>query len=372
MLNRFIKVYDWYIIKKYLGTFFFTIAIFVVVIIVFDVSEKLDNFLKPNVTLGEIIFEYYAGCIPFYIDMLSPLINFLAVIFFTAKMANQTEIVPFLSSGASFNRFLRPYFICASLIFVVSFFADLYLIPFTNKLKITFENRYIVIDDPTKSDVHIQLDKQKDRQTFVYMASFDSNTHTGYMFVMEKFKGDELKEKWVANRIVYDSVRSTPQKHLWSLQDYSVRYVNGLKEKMIWQAAKKDTTLEMVPADFVLHDNIYSAMPLRELNNNIKKEEIRGTGVVNNMLFEKYKRYVYPLASFVLTLIGVALASRKVRGGVGLPLGIGFFLCFAYIVVEQFALVFSIKGGLPPIIAVFIPNTVFGLLGYYLLRKAPK
>lgn len=363
MLNKFIKVYDWYIIRKYLGTFVFTIAIFVVVIIVFDVSEKLDNFLKNNVTLHDIVFEYYAGCIPFYIDMLSPLINFLAVIFFTAKMANQTEIVPFLSSGASFNRFLRPYFICASLIFTVSFFADIFLIPYTNKLKTTFENKYIVIDDPTKSDVHIQLDKQ----TFVYMQTFDANIHTGYQFVLEKFNGDELKEKLTANRIVYDSL-----KNKWTIHDYAIRYVNGLKENMIWQGTTKDMALDMHPADFVLHDNIYTAMSTSELNNNIKKETIRGTGVVNNMLFEKYKRFVYPLASYVLTLIGVALSSRKVRGGVGLSLGIGFFLCFAYIIVEQFAFVFSVKGGLPPIIAVFIPNAVFGILGYYLLRKAPK
>jgi len=363
MFNSLVKTYDRYIIRKYLGTFVFTIAIFVVVIVVFDISEKLDNFLKNNVTLHDIIFQYYAGCIPFYIDMLSPLINFLAVIFFTAKMANQTEIVPFLCGGASFNRFLRPYFICATLIFTVSFFADIFLIPYTNKLKTTFENKYVVIEDPTKSDVHIQLDKH----TFVYMQTFDPNIHTGYQFVLEKFNGDELKEKLTANRITYDSL-----KNRWTFHDYAVRYVNGLREKMIWQAAQKDTVLDMRPADFVLHDNIYTAMSTAELNNNIKKETIRGTGVVNNMLFEKYKRFVYPLASYVLTLIGVALSSRKVRGGVGLSLGIGFFLCFAYIVVEQFAFVFSVKGGLPPVIAVFIPNLTFGILGYYLLQKAPK
>lgn len=361
-LDRYIKIFDWYIIKKYLGTFVFTIAIFIVVIVVFDVSEKLDNFLKNNVTLKEIIFEYYAGCIPFYIDMLSPLINFLAVIFFTAKMANQTEIVPVLSSGASFNRFLRPYFLCASLIFIISFFADIFLIPFTNKLKIKFENAYVILDDPTKVDVHMQLDKN----TFVYMQSFDNNTKTGYQFSLEKFEGDVMKQKLTANKIAYDSL-----KHVWSIQDFSVRYVNGLHEKME-SGAKKNMDLDMKPADFVLHNNIYSAMSMSELNSNIKKETIRGTGVLYDMLLEKYKRFVHPLASFVLTLIGVSLSSRKVRGGVGLPLGIGFFLCFAYIVVDQFANVFSLKGGLPPIIAVFIPNTIFGLLGYYLLRKAPK
>ncbi|EHQ25175.1 LptF/LptG family permease [Mucilaginibacter paludis] len=362
MLGKYIKIFDWYIIKKYLGTFVFTIAIFIVVIVVFDVSEKLDNFLKNNVSLKEIIFEYYAGSIPFYIDMLSPLINFLAVIFFTAKMANQTEIVPVLSSGASFNRFLRPYFICASLIFIVSLLADIYLIPFTNKLKITFENAYVVLEDPTKSDVHIKLDEH----TFVYMQSFDNASKTGYQFTLEKFDGDVLKQKLTANKIVYDSL-----KRVWSIQQFDTRYVNGLREKMV-HGEKKDTVLDMVPADFVLHNNIYSAMSRKELDNNIKKEEYRGTGVINDMLIEKYKRFVHPMASFVLTLIGVSLSSRKVRGGVGLPLGIGFFLCFAYIVVDQFAVVFSLKGGLPPIIAVFIPNTLFGLLGYYLLRKAPK
>jgi lipopolysaccharide export system permease protein len=361
-LDRYIKVFDWYIIKKYLGTFVFTIAIFIVVIVVFDVSEKLDNFLKNNVSLHEIIFEYYAGSIPFYIDMLSPLMNFLAVIFFTAKMANQTEIVPVLSGGASFNRFLRPYFLCASLIFIISLVADLYLIPYTNKLKIKFENSYVVMDDPTKSDVHIQLDKH----TFVYMQTFDNSSKTGYQFTMEKFDGDILKEKLTANKIVFDSL-----KHVWSIQQYDTRYVNGMREKMI-HGDKKDTVLEMRPDDFVLHNNIYSAMSGKELSYNIAKENMRGTGVMNDLLIERYKRFVHPMASFVLTLIGVSLSSRKVRGGVGLPLGIGFFLCFAYIVVDQFAIVFSLKGGLPPIIAVFIPNTLFGLLGYYLLRKAPK
>ncbi|MBW4890739.1 LptF/LptG family permease [Mucilaginibacter sp. HMF5004] len=368
MLNRYIKVIDWYIIKKYLGTFVFTIAIFIVVIVVFDVSEKLDNFLKGHASFNEIVFEYYAGAVPFYIDMLFPLINFLSVIFFTAKMANQTEIVPILSGGASFNRFLRPYFICSALIFTIALFGELFLIPYTNKLRTTFENKYIVLDDPTKSDVHIQLDKA----TYVYMQTFDSNTGTGYQFVLEKFNGNEMKEKWVANRIVYDSVKSVKQqKRIWSIRDYSIRYVNGLREKMI-PGTLKDTVLDMLPADFVLHSNIYTAMSMSELNTNIQKEKIRSTGVLNDMLLVKYERFTHPFASFILTLIGVSLSSRKVRGGVGLPLGIGFFLCFAYIVVDRFADVFASKGGLPPILSVFITNIVFGLLGYYLLRKAPK
>ena len=364
-LYRYLKVIDRYIIKKYLGTFVFTLGIFVVVTVVFDISEHLDNFLKTHSTIQEIAFKYYAGFIPFYINLLSPLINFLAVIYFTAKMANQTEIVPILSGRASFNRFLRPYFICATLIFIVSFFANIYLIPFTNRLKVSYENTHSFnADDPTKSEVHIQLDKN----TYVYVQSYDNTVHTGYQFVLEKFDGDQLKEKLVANTITYDSL-----KKVWSIKSYNIKYVNGLKETWVDGSNKHiDTVLDMRPTDFVAYDNEYSAMSTSELSRDINKEKIRGTGALKEMLYEKYQRFVYPLSSFVLTLIGVSISSRKVRGGIGLPLGVGIFLCFAYIIVGRFALVFAVKGSLPPMIAVCMPNGLFGLVGLYLLSKAPK
>jgi len=364
-INRYLKVIDRYIIKKYLGTFVFTLGIFIVITVVFDISEHLDNFLKNHSTIEEIAFKYYAGFIPFYMNLLSPLINFLAVIFFTAKMANQTEIVPILSGKSSFNRFLRPYFICATLIFIVSFFANVYLIPYTNRLKITFENSHQFNgDDPTKSEVHIQLDKH----TFVYVQSYDNTVHTGYQFVMEKFDGDKLREKLVANTISYDSV-----KRVWSIRSYTIKYIDGLKEKWVDGSNKsKDTVLDMRPTDFIVYDNQYSAMSTKDLSRDIEKEKIRSTGVLKEMLYEKYRRFIYPLSSYVLTLIGVSISSRRVRGGIGLPLGIGIFLCFTYIVIDKFALVFAVKGSMPPIIAVFLPNGIFGLVGYYLLLKAPK
>ncbi|HEY4326253.1 MAG TPA: LptF/LptG family permease [Mucilaginibacter sp.] len=365
ILKRYLKVIDRYIIKKYLGTFVFTLGIFVVVTVVFDISEHLDNFLKNHSSIEEIAFKYYAGFIPFYINLLSPLINFLAVIFFTAKMANQTEIVPILTGKVSFNRFLRPYFVCATLIFIVSFFANIYLIPFTNKLKITFENSHSFnADDPTRSEVHIQLDKH----TFVYVQSYDNTIHTGYQFVMEKFDGDKLREKLVSSTISYDSL-----KRIWTINNYTVKYINGLKEKWVnSNGKKKDTVLDMKPADFIVYDNVYSAMSTKDLTKNIEREEIRGTGALKAMQYEKYRRFIYPLSSYVLTLIGVSISSRKVRGGIGLPLGIGIFLCFAYIVVDKFALVFAVKGNWPPMLAVCMPNGLFGLVGYYLLSKAPK
>lgn len=363
MIKDRIKIIDWYIIKKYLGTFVFTLGIFTVVIVIFDISEKLDNFLEYRAPIGKIVFQYYAGLVPFYLNMLSPLINFIAVIFFTAKMADQTEIVPILSGGASFKRFLRPYFIASGIIFTVSLIFNLFIIPETNQLKIDFENTYIdPVSNTSKMHTHMRLDKK----TYVYIESFDNKSKTGYRFNMDKFEGKTLKEKLVADRISWDSL-----KRRWSIQNYSIRSINGLKEKMV-TGLKKDTILDMSPADFELYDNIYQAMNMRELNERIRKEDIRGTGVMDNLLLEKYKRFVYPLSAFVLTLMGVSLSSRKVRGGVGLSLGIGIFLSFAYILFMQFSTMFALKGGLSPIIAVCIPNLIFGALGLYLMKKAPK
>jgi lipopolysaccharide export system permease protein len=363
-LDRYLKIIDWYIIKKYLGTFVFTLVIFMVISVVFDIAEHLDNFLTHHATVYDIAFKYYAGFIPYYINLLSPLINFLAVIFFTAKMANQTEIVPILSGKASFNRFLRPYFVSATLIFIVSLFANVYLIPYTNDLKVKFENTHGFNGDQSKNEVHLQLDN---KGTYVYVQSYDPASHTGYQFVLEKFDGDKLREKIVASTVTYDTVKRS-----WSLRNYSIRYVNGLREKLNINVPLKDTILDLKPLDFEMHDNIYSAMSMSVLNRNIDKEATRGAGNLKDMRYEKYRRFIYPLASFVLTLIGVSISSRRVRGGIGLPLGIGLFLCFAYIVVDKFALVFAIKSGLPPLIAAALPNFLFGILGCFLLYKAPK
>ncbi len=360
-----IKIIDRYIIGKYLGTFVYTLAIFVIIIVVFDLSEKLDDFLKSGLSFWGVLTKYYAGSIPFYINMLSPLINFIAVIFFTAKMADQTEIVPILSGGVSFNRFLFPYFISASIIFSANLASNLYILPYTNTLKNTFENTYVKRNDPsTKSNIHMKLDDK----TYIYIQSFDNKTNYGYRFSLDNFNGDVLVKKIVADNIKWDST-----KRKWQLSNYSIRKIDGLKESMIYGNGKlKDTILDMRPDDFSAYDNVVQNLSTPELAEKIRKERTRGTGIMNDLMFEQYKRYIQPLSAFVLTLIGVALSSRKVRGGVGVSLGIGIFLSFAYIVFNQFTQMFSTKGGLPPFIAVLAPTIVFGLLGLYLLKRAPK
>jgi len=360
-----IKIIDRYIIGKYLGTFIYTLAIFVIIIIVFDLSEKLDDFLKSGLGLWGVITKYYAGSIPFYINMLSPLINFIAVIFFTAKMADQTEIVPILSGGVSFNRFLWPYFISASIIFSANLFSNLYILPYTNTLKNSFENTYVKRNNPsTKSNIHMKLDDK----TYIYIQSFDNKTNYGYRFSLDNFNGDVLTKKIVADNIKWDST-----KRQWQLSNYSIRKIDGLKETMIYGSGKlKDTILDVRPDDFSAYDNVVQNLSTKELADKIRKEKVRGTGIMNDLMFEQYKRYIHPLSAFVLTLIGVALSSRKVRGGVGVSLGIGIFISFAYIVFNQFTQMFSTKGGLPPFIAVLLPTIAFGLLGFYLLKRAPK
>jgi lipopolysaccharide export system permease protein len=338
-------------------------AIFTVVAVIFDVSERLDDFLKYKAPLSKIIFEYYAGFIPFYLNFLSPLINFIAVIFFTAKMANQTEIVPILSGGMSFNRFLRPYFISATIIFLITLAFNIYIIPRTNKLKVGFENVYVKpLNNNTKLSSHMQIDKN----SYVYVESFDNDQKIGYNFILEIFNKKELKEILIADRITWDSVNVK-----WQIHNYSIRTIDSLKETMT-KGNLKDTTLDMSPKDFEIYDNLYTAMSNTELNTRIEKEETRGTGLMSNLKLEKYKRYVYPFSAFVLTLMGVALSSRKARGGIGLSLGIGIGLSFTYILFIQFATMFSLKGGLSPLLATLIPNIIFSIIAVYLLIKAPK
>lgn len=359
-----LKIIDAYIIGKYLGTFLYTLVLFVVIIVIFDLSEKLDNFLESNLSAWDVITKYYAGSIPYYVNMLSPLINFIAVIFFTAKMADQTEIVPILSGGVSFNRFLRPYFISAFIIFSFNLISNLYILPNTNRIYTKFMNEVVKKNDPfIKPNIHMKIDSN----TYIFIESFDNKTNIGYKFSLDKFKGDVLLKKISAETIVWDSLKRN-----WKLNNYTTRDVNGLKEKMSPIITTKDTILDMTPIDFSAYDNVYESMSGKELSEKIKKEETRGSGIMSDLLFEQYKRWFQPLSAFVLTLIGVALSSRKVRGGVGLPLGIGIFLSFLYIIINQFARMFSTKGGLPPLAASLIATVFFGILGLYLLRKAPK
>ncbi|HLQ99473.1 MAG TPA: LptF/LptG family permease [Sphingobacterium sp.] len=358
------NIIDRYIFKKYMTTFVFTLLIFTIIMVIFDVSERIDDFTAHDAPLSKIVTEYYAGFIPFYLNLLSPLINFIAVIFFTSKMADQTEIVPILSGGMSFYRMLRPYMLGAFLVFVFSFVSNVFIVPVTNKLKVGFENVYVKPDRVSKTAISTHM--QVDSNSYVYIDHFETGSAIGYNFRLEKFEGDTMTEKLWADRILWDSVANK-----WNIENYSIRKIEGLKENMIY-GKSMDTILDMRPKDFEAYDNMFTVMTTKELNERIEKEKIRGTGMMTDLLLEKYQRFINPFAVFILTLMGVALSSKKVRGGIGLSLGIGIALSFVYIVLIHFATMFSSKGGLSPVVAVILPTLIFLTLSVILILKAPK
>lgn len=359
-----VSLLDRYIIKRFLGTFFFTLAIFMSIAVVFDVSEKMDDFLKWQAPVEKIIINYYVNFVLFYASFLSPFLIFVSVILFTAKMSNNTEIVAMLSGGISYNRFLYPYFIGALFLAVITFVFNGYIIPPATKIKYDFEMTYEEKKNRgVARDIHMQLDED----TFAYVESFNTDNSIGYKFSLERFRGQDLRYKLMADRILWDTTRNK-----WLIEDYSIRYIDSLREKMI-RGEKIDTTLAFSPKDFdIKDDELTTTLTMDQLEDNIRKEKMRGTGNLEVFQYEYHRRFASPFTVFILVLIGVSLSSRKTRGGVGASLGLGIGLSFLYVLFMQFASVFSIQGNMPPVIAAWLPNVIFGTIAYYLYKIAPK
>jgi lipopolysaccharide export system permease protein len=357
------KKLDIYIIKKFLGTFFYAISLIVVIIIIFDISEKVDDFIEKKAPLYDIIFTYYMNFIPYFVNQFSALFCFIAVIFFTSKMASNTEIVAILSSGVSFKRMLVPYFISALFLALFSFFLTNFVIPPANARRLAFEDTYFR-NAKTNRDRNIHM--QINQGTYVYVESFNSETNTGYQFALEKINNAGLYYKMTSDLIRYDSTSGK-----WRIQNYFIRTMAGLNEN-ISKGRSLDTVLNMKPADFSKDIDNIETMNYSQLRAFIEKEKLKGSDNVAFSEVEKHKRIAFPFATLVLTLIGVSLSSRKARGGIGFHLGAGLTISFAFILFMQISTTFGTYGNLPPYLAVWIPNIIFGLLGLFLLRMAPK
>ncbi len=359
-----LKIIDWYIIKKFLGTFFFSILLIIVVSVIFDTSEKLDDFIEKNAPLKAIIFDYYFNFIPYFVILYSHLFTFISVLFFTSKMAYRTEIVAILSSGVSYKRLLWPYFVSAAFIAVFSYILMNFVVPNANKVRLEFEERYIHGNPVSFNNRNIH--KQIKPGVIIYMESYSNLSNTGYKFSIEKFENNIMVSKLMGEYINWDSI-----KNKWIVRDYYIRNIDGMKEK-ITKGNSIDTSLNIFPADFRRRTNVVESMDLKELNAFIKEQKLQGSENIESYLIEKYKRVSLPFSTFILTLIAVCISSRKVRGGTGLHVGIGLGFCFSYIVFMQFSSQFSISGNLSPLLAVWIPNIVYAIIGYYLYRLAPK
>jgi len=358
-----LRTIDIYIIKKFLGTFFFSIVLLIFIIIVFDISEHIDDFLKHDAPLKAIVFNYYLNFIPGFVNLFSYLFVFISVIFFTSRMASDTEIVAILSSGISFRRMLLPYFVAASLLALMSFFLGNFLIPYTNRGKLAFEKQYIK-DAKLFNDMNIH--RQISPGVFIYMENFNTQSKQGWKFSLERFRERELVYKIFADQAIWDSIHSR-----WKLRHYFSRTI-GPMEESIRKGEELDTMLALKPADFMEDIEEVSIMNFFTLREHIAMKRLRGDPDLIKYEVKEYERIAYPFATLILTLIGVAVSSRKVRGGIGFNLGLGLALTFIYILFMQIFTVLATFGNFPPLIAVWIPNIIFGLIALFLARLAPK
>jgi len=359
-----LKKLDLYILKKFLGTFFFSITLILSISVVFDLTEKIDDFLEKEAPLRAIVFDYYKNFIPYFGNLFTPLFVFISVIFFTSKMAYNTEIIAILSSGVSFRRMMYPYFLGALIISLLSFYLSGYVIPPANKVRLHFENKYVKNRRETgMKNMHMQIEPG----VFVYMGNYYSYNDRGEYFDLEKFDGKKLKLKLSSRSIKYDTLTGK-----WTLRSYTRRELIDDEHQKITVGTKMDTVIDIKPSDFKEERNYYEMMTNDQLDDYIAEQRRRGVGNIEEFLIEKYRRVASPFAAFILTLIGVSLASRKVRGGMGLHIGIGITLSFTYIMFMTLSTTFAVNGNMNPLLAVWLPNIVFAGIGIYLYMRAPK
>ncbi len=362
---RLIKRLDRYILQKFLGTFVYSVAIISVIIIIFDISEKLEAFIRHHAPFKSILKDYYLNFVPYLVNLFSPLFTFISVVFFTSRMAARSEIIAILGCGTSFWRLLYPYMIGASLIAAMSLYLNHFLIPDANKTRLRFENTYV---NDRSRNVMVNIHKQISPGVNVYMEHFDNFQNIGFKFSMENIKGQTLTYKLMSETITYDSAKKS-----WKIFNYFIRKWMPDGTQRLYSGMNKDTVINLSPKDFEERIEDVKAMNYGELNAYIAKKRMEGSNNIAQFEVEKDQRTSFPFATFILTIIGVSLSSRKVRGGTGLHLGVGLMLAFSFILFMQVSTTFATSGGfISPLVSVWIPNVIFGFIAYFMLRWAPK
>jgi len=362
---RYIKRLDWYIIKKFIGTYIFSIFLIISISIVFDVNENLAKFTQYHAPLEAIVFDYYMNFVPYFANLFSPLFVFIAVIFFTSKLAGNSEIISMLAAGVSFKRLMRPYMISCILISTLSFFLSAYIIPHGTIIRQNFETTYKNKKKNTSAE-NVQL--QVDKGVIAYIQHYDNSCKRGYGFCLDKFENKKLISHMTALEIQYDTISDS--KYHWTARNWKIRKLKGLKEH-ITSGSQIDTLIMMEPTDLVYSKGQQETFTSPELREYISKQTDRGSGNVVQYQVEYHKRIASSFASFILTTIGVSLSSRKRKGGMGLYLGIGLALSFAYIMLQTVSATFAIQADTPPMLAAWIPNILFAFIAYFCYRKAP-
>lgn len=359
-----ITIIDLYITKKFLGTFFFSISLILLIAVIFDFSEKIDNFRDHDAKLIDILTKYYLNFVPYFAVLFSSLFTFISVIYFTSRMAYRTEFIAIISSGMSFNRILIPYFFSATVIAIFSFVLMDYVIPDANRIRLDFEERYYhaVPIRVTERNIHRQIEPG----IYIYLESYSTISDLGHRFSMEKYEQGELVSKLMSDYVKWDSTINK-----WVVRNYYIRTFDGYREHLT-SGNRLDTALAIHPSDFKRRLNFMETMNIRELSDYIEQLKMLGESSVKAYQIEKHKRYAFPFSAFILTLIGVSVSSRKVKGGIGMQLGIGLMVAFSYLLFMQFSSQFAIGGDLHPAVAAWLPNAAYALIAVYLYRMAPK
>jgi lipopolysaccharide export system permease protein len=361
---------DWYILKKFLVTFFFCLLLFTVIAVAVDSSEKADDFVKANLDTKGIINEYYLGFVPWIWSLLFPLFVFIAVIFFTSRMATRSEIIAILASGTSYNRFLRPYFVGGLLLAGLLWMGSRYWIPKANIIKSNFQSKYMDRNDPTKNNTMGSCPtcfyKRVDTNTFVGIRDFDTSTKTARGFFLETVKNNKVIYNVRAETMRWDTAVKG-----WILNNAAERYVDSMGERMSYHPTM-NIKLSLKPADLRKDFYLKDKLTTPQLVAFIRQEEERGTEGLNTLKVEQYRRTATPAAVLLLTFIGVVIASRRTRGGSGMHLALGITIAALFILSDRFSTVFATQGNFPPMLAAWLPNIVFTIVALRLYRKTPK
>jgi lipopolysaccharide export system permease protein len=357
---------DRYIIGKFLGTYFFSIILIISIAVVFDINENIDKFLQHDVPIEEILFDYYLNFIPFYSNMFSQLFVFIAVIFFTTKLADNSEIIAMLSTGTSFRRLVRPYMISAGIIAMLNFGLGSYIIPRGNVKRVRFENQY---KNRGRQDFASNVQLEVDSGVIAYIARYEESQKTGYEFTLDKFENEKLVKHLQAMTIQYDTLSYEP--YHWIITGYQTRDLQGLKE-IVKTGNKLDTIIKIQPQDLMVARDMETTMTTPELRRHIERQKARGFANIQQFEVEYWKRGATAFATFILTIIGVSISARKRKNGMGIALGIGLALILAYIMFQTVVSSLAVNANFPAIIAVWIPNVVYAFIAFHYYKKAPR
>ena len=357
------KILDSYLLRKMLGTVVFAITLLMTIVVVFDVSENIQRFMSHNIPAKEVIVGYYFNFIPYFINLFIPLFTFISVIWFTSKLSSRNEIISIFDNGISFNRMLVPYITGAVIIMLVSLLLANFIVPKTNGKLNDFKYQYFGRRSVAATYLHIKNSKN----SYIFLERWDKMEETGYNFTYEEFEGNAIRMKISAQTIDYSE-----EKKKWQLHRFTRRIITPDKEEIITQGAELDTVLNILPRNLHQDAFVSETMSYKELRQFIKEERMRGSSLLANYQIEQHKRLANPLGILIMTLLGVSVSCRKSTRGVGVHVFIGMGLAFSFIFLQQVSTVFSVSGGLPPVLGTWFPNIIFLIITIVMLRMTPK